>query len=317
MGDGRAGERRADVDRRYGVPSPFTERFSSEIARVNAFSKQTIISKKNVFRSSADADHEVRDEINAMIASVLESGSGLHCLEHLAQLYEYSQRGHSCLILMEHYSNFDFPGLIYLLESHSEPGRVIGSHIIPMAAMKLNEEHPVLSSLTDAYTHISIFPARRIDELNVAAHDNSELKKAREINLAALKSMRSLSHNGHIILMFPSGTRYKPDDPQTKRVLKAADSFMKRFDYVLFGGIAGNTLVTNDPQNMMSDYVKNDILIYSFSQVYACKAFRKQVKSAIGDSEHLDQFVVERIEEELELAHQGAQQAYDKALNAQ
>lgn len=274
--------------------------------------KPTIISKKNVLRHSRKESWQV---FTVLLGILFKQKSQLINFENLATLYQRAQEGHSCLIMMEHYSNFDFPGLMYLLENHNHLSHTIGKHVIPMAAMKLNEDDPYLSLFTDAFTHISIFPARRVDELSVVAHDHEELKKAREINMAALKAMRSCSQSGNIILMFPSGTRYKPGNPQTKRVVRAADSFMKRFDYVVFSGIAGNILLVNDPANMLSDYTREDHMIYSFSEVHKCKTFRKAAKAEMSDDhERPYQLVNERIEEELQREHEVAQQIYDQLV---
>lgn len=271
----------------------------------------TIISKKNVLHQ---ANAEVWQVFCHLLDILVKPKSQLFNFEHLATLYQHAQQGHSCLIMMEHYSNFDFPGLMYLLERHNSFSSTMSKHVIPMAAMKLNEDNLYISLFTGSFTHISIFPARRLDELSVVAYDNAELKKAREINMAALKVMRSCSQSGNIILMFPSGTRYKPGDPQTKRVVKAANSFMKRFEYVVFGGIAGNILSVNDPNDMPSDYTNEDTLVYSFSKVHKCKTFRKAIKAEIGDDEDLGQLVNERIEEELEGEHEVAQQVYDRLV---
>ena len=128
--------------------------------------------------------------------------------------------------------------------------------------------------------------------------------------------MRSVAQSGKMILMFPSGTRYKPNDPQTKRVVKAADSFMKRFDYVIFGGIAGNTLIVNDTEHMLRDYVHNDNMIYLFSSVYKCKNFRKEVKAQIDEGDDLSQHVTARIEQVLQDLHVQVQSVYDQLDNS-
>ncbi len=263
----------------------------------------TTVTKKNIYKQ---ASPEKRRRIDAILHGTLLPGSAVIGMDNLTELYKLSASGKSCLILMEHYSNFDFPGMIYLLSEQGGVSAKIGESIVPMAAMKLNEENSMISSLTDSYTHISIFPARRVDQLATADHGDPELKKAREINHAALKKMRELKTSGKIILMFPSGTRYKPDNPQTKRVVKAADSFMRRFEYVIFGGIAGNTLLINNPKDMLSDIVCQDVVAYAFGKVHACKQFRREVEDAVEgspDRRDLGMHVVERIERELEQLH--------------
>lgn len=278
-------------------------------------SKSIVISKKNVLRRS---NAKARDVLYRLLELLVKPGSGICNFSRIAELYALAQQGHSCLIMLEHYSNFDLPCLMYLLDDIGQRGRAIHESTIAMAAMKLNEENPLISVYADAFSHLSIFPARRLDELSVVAHDHSELKKAREINMMSLKLMRSLSHSGHIILLFPSGTRYKPGEPHTKLVVKAADSFLKRFDYVLFGGIAGNTLIVNNPADMLSDYINSDFMVYSFSKVHKCKSFRKEAKNAMqAEDDQLYQLVIERIQDELDAAHTIAQQRYDQLSTAE
>ena len=283
------------------------DRFYKQISELAKTHSDTVVTKKNVYRT---AKKKSRIIIDSMLDELMLPDSEIIGFDNLTALYNKATEGKSCLILMEHYSNFDFPGLMHLLRMHSDVGIQIESKIVPMAAMKLNEEHPVVSSFTDAYRHISIFPARRIDQLVVTDHDDGEFKKAREINHAALKRMRELKNNGDMILMFPSGTRYKPDNPQTKRVVKAADSFMRRFDYVIFGGIAGNTLLVNNPDDMLSDYIHQDVLIYAFSPIYKCKSFRKEISVEGEDNHDLGMRVVERIEQTLEKMHAIAVEQY-------
>lgn len=287
----------------------FSERFEKAITQIAQNARETVISGKNVYRSGLRSSRKLVDSI---LKTILEEKSRIVQYHNLVELYKRAQEGHSCLMFMEHYSNLDFPGLMYLLTHQDAQAAKIGARIVPLTAMKLNEESPALSALTDAYTHISIFPARRIDQLILVSDGHDELKKAREINHSALKHMKALSHSGSMILMFPSGTRFKPDNPQTKRVVRVADSFLKYFDYVIFGGIAGNALIVNDPEDMLSDYVQNDTLIYSFSKVHACKKFRKAVKAGITDGQKLGVHVAEQIEVELEAMHAIAQKAYEQ-----
>jgi len=42
------------------------------------------------------------------------------------------------------------------------------------------------------------------------------VKKARAINIASMRAMDKLRSSGHPILVFPSGTRYRPGKPETK-----------------------------------------------------------------------------------------------------
>ena len=271
------------------------------------FSSDTTITKHNVFREGRKSSRHLLDSI---IKKILHPKSYILGFENLQMLYKLAQQGHSALILMEHYSNVDFPVLMYLLANHSHIGTQIERNIIPMATVKLNEEDPALSAFTDAYTHISIFPARRLEQISMGRSYENERRKAREINHAAMRHMQSLKNSGHIILMFPSGTRYKHNMPETKRVLKIVDSFIKRFEYIIFGGIMGSLLLVNDPNDMLSDYVQEDLMVYSFSPPITTKKFRTPHKKIAENTNDLSLRVAEHIERELNTMHTSAKTAY-------
>ena len=287
---------------------PFKECFADEIRLMAQYSNDTTITKHNVLREGRRGGRRLLDSI---IEHVLQPKSCILGFENLQTLYKLCQEGHSSLILMEHYSNVDFPVLMYLLSRHSHIGEQIGRALIPMATIKLNEEDRTVSAFTDAYTHISIFPARRLEQISMSRSHETERHKAREINHAAMRHMQTLKNSGHIVLMFPSGTRYKSDKPETKRVLKIVDSFIKRFEYIILGGIMGTLLVVNDPNDMLSDYVQKDRMVYAFGTPIATKKFRAPHKKLAQNKNDLALRVTDQIEKELEKMHVIAESAYD------
>ncbi len=291
-----------DVDAR-----PFKECFADEIRLMTQYSNGTTITKHNVLREGRRGGRRLLDSI---IKKTLQPKSGIIGFENLQSLYQLCQQGYSTLILMEHYSNVDFPVLMYLLANHSHIGEQIGRAIIPMATIRLNEDDRAVSAFTDAYTHISIFPARRLEQISMSRSHEAERHKAREINHAAMRHMQTLKSSGHIILMFPSGTRYKSNKPETKRVLKIVDSFMKRFEYIILGGIMGTLLVVNDPKDMLSDYVRKDRMVYAFGAPTATKKFRAPHKKLAQNRNDLALRVTDQIEKELEKMHTVAESAY-------
>ena len=260
-------------------PLPFREYYAREVQHMTQLSNDTVITEKNVFR---EANPLARRLLESFISRLLLPESCILGFENLQQIYRFATaEKKSTLILMEHYSNVDFPVLMHLLTKYGYAGSQIERAIVPMATMKLNEEHPALSAFTDAYTHISVFPARRLEQISMGRTHEEERRKAQRINHAAMHKMHELKQRGKIILMFPSGTRYKHNMPETKQVLKVVDSFIKRFDYIILTGIMGTLLKVNDPEDMLADYVCSDRMVYTFGAPIEVKKFRERRRSAV------------------------------------
>ena len=240
--------------------------------------QQLEVTKHDVFQ---EANKHSRVLVEKIIADLILPGSEIQHFDRLNELLKLSQQGKSCLVLMEHYSNFDIPAFFYLMRARGEDGETVGDSLVAMSALKLNRESRFVLAFTEAYTRIVIFPARRMAEISsqkLSKEEEQEHKHAREINRAALRSMSRLRSSGRMILMFPSGTRYKPDQPETKKILREVYSYIKRFDYMVFIGIAGQVLHLNDPNDMSLDIPTRDIMVYSVSPVCECKPFCKEAK---------------------------------------
>lgn len=272
------------------------------------------ISAETVFQA---ANLKNRKLINAVMEQLVLPGSAILNEDVLAQLGELSRQGKSCLILMEHYSNFDIPGFFYLVERQGSLVHELGQQIIAMAGMKLNEEAAFVRGFTEAYSRIVIYPSRSIAKLDPASAEFAEESaRARSINRAALHCMVRRKHEGHVILVFPSGTRYRPGEPETKRGLREMDSYVKSFDHLLFIGSAGNTLrVNTSGGDMTSDTPTRDVLIFQCDdQVVDSHEFRNSVKTAEG--EDAKQAVADAIMARLDTLHARAEAARSKCLQA-
>jgi glycerol-3-phosphate O-acyltransferase len=64
---------------------------------------------------------ENREIIGHLVEAFLLPGSRIDNVEALIELRKRSLAGESCLILAEHYSNFDFPILFRLMEKQIDP----------------------------------------------------------------------------------------------------------------------------------------------------------------------------------------------------
>lgn len=248
-----------------------------------------------------ESNLENRRLVESVLDELLLPGSDLHHFEHLKTLYDVAQSGKSGLILMEHYSNFDVPCLYYFLEQRGEEGRRIADSIVSMAAMKLNEESRFVLAFTEAYSRIVIYPQRSLDKLQ----DPEDERRARAFNHRAVREMIRCKNEGNLVLMFPTGTRYRPHDPDSARVLNSVDSYMKAFDCVVFVGIAGNVLLVNPTSEMSEDFPVRDVVTFSVSPPVDSRRFRSEHRAAAG-TEDPKRAVAQAVERELNRMHEEA-----------
>ncbi|MFP4153370.1 MAG: 1-acyl-sn-glycerol-3-phosphate acyltransferase [Alkalispirochaeta sp.] len=241
--------------------------------------EEQAIDRQRVFQPANMANRVLVEQI---IEKLLLPGSDIIGYDNLKELYERSQRGESCLILMEHYSNFDIPNLFVLAKGHDHGAEVTES-IVAMAGTKLNEESRFVLAFTEAYTRIVIYPARLLAALEGTPQYETERARSREINRSALREMIRVKYSGHMILLFPQGTRYRPGKPETKKVLLEVDSYIKGFDHMVLVGIAGNTLEVSPAGNMEHDDPATDVVIYNVSDVTDSAAFRAEARAAVPE----------------------------------
>ena len=129
--------------------------------------------------------------------------------------------------------------------------------------------------------------------------------KARKINLAAMHAMDDCKRRGEVILVFPSGTRYRPGHPETKRGLKEIDSYLRLFDVAILVSINGSILqIQEGKEDMLSDIVVQDKVVITASPVINCKQFRKDYLATLpADEADPKQKVIDRVMQILEEQH--------------
>jgi glycerol-3-phosphate O-acyltransferase len=242
-----------------------------------------------------EANKSNRAILNKIIGDLILPGSAILNYQELRRLHNLAHEGKSCLLLMEHYSNFDLPNLYYLLETMHPEGEEIGDDIIAMAGMKLNVESDFVRAFTEAYTRIVIYPSRSLASLEGSEDYEDERAKSRRINMAALHEMVRQKHAGKLILLFPSGTRYRPGVEATRRGLAEVDSYIKGFDYILPIAIAGNTLRINTQGSMSEDYIQKDCMVFKAGQVEDAKEWRKSVRARVPEGAEPKQFVADEL----------------------
>jgi glycerol-3-phosphate O-acyltransferase len=285
------------------ILGPIRQVFGSKSAdlRDNSVHKRTI-TPDNVFQ---EANTQNRGVIDQILDKLVLPGSELLHAENLAKLGELAKAGKSCLILMEHYSNFDIPCLYYLAEK-------AGLHeaaeaIVSIAGMKLSEESEFVNAFAEAYTRIVIYPSRSLNQHSDSERMEEERARSREINMAATRQMIRMKHEGRIILVFPSGTRYREGDPDTKRGVKEVDSYLKLFDYAVLIGIAGSTLRIDPAGDMSMDQAARDVMLLNVTEPFVCDTLRDEARATAPEDLDPKQHVANVVMERLERVHEDAE----------
>ena len=282
----------------------------------NVFSEMAKLSKAAAKIDETQVYEEANLETRKYMKKILDDNflpeSGLRNVENFKAFYDaITKEGKSGLILMEHYTNLDLPGILYLLEKHGEPWSIdLASRIVAVAGMKLNEASVSVRAFTEGFTRVVIYPTRSlsaVEEKEISEEEKiAEAQRARKINFAALRAMDSCKKRGQAILVFPSGTRYRPGKPETKRGLREIDSYLRLFDCMILVSINGNCLRINpeNPDDMLADIVEQDVITLTASPVINCKEFRNEVLSALPeDDEDPKQKTVDKVMEILESQH--------------
>ncbi|MDR2151057.1 MAG: 1-acyl-sn-glycerol-3-phosphate acyltransferase [Spirochaetaceae bacterium] len=281
------------------------ERYSylfSDLARLSH--EAGIIDDHNVYQ---EANAETRAILYKVIAENLHDGSCLEGREHFAEFLQQLKAGKHGLILAEHYSNMDLPLLCYLLEQDKgDFGKEIAARIVAISGKKLNEENPMIKAWAEGFSRIVIYPSRSLASVT----DPEELARGRKINLAATRALSTVRRNGQSVLVFPSGTRYRPGKPETKHGVRETDSYLRIFDIMILVSINGSILriCEDEPDNMLADLVVPDTVVMAASPVMYCKQFREEVNASLASSSSeaidLKQKHVDRIMELLALQHE-------------
>jgi glycerol-3-phosphate O-acyltransferase len=254
-----------------------------------------IVTEANVYQ---EMDEAILPYLDKMVEDKILPGSGLDGFENLQKLYALAKAGKSCLLLPEHYSNLDLSLFSYLVCKAGDSGEEISRAVIAIAGMKLNEDNPVVSAFASAYTRIVIYPSRSMHGLE---NNRAEIVRSNAINRAAMKKLQEMKTRGKLVLIFPSGTRYRPWDPSSKQGVREVDSYIKTFDYMCLVAINGEVLKVNQG-DMLDDIVCTDVVRISVSPVLSCAEFRERV-IAEKEAEDKKQVVADAIMAELEKMH--------------
>jgi len=284
--------------------------FRDQIKRAMAVTKApTVITEDNVFQ---EGDTNIMPLLDEMVESLILPGSGIDGLGNIEELFAKAEAGKSCLLMVEHYSNMDLSILFTLLRKAGGRGNEISDSIIAVAGMKLNEDNPIVAAFAGAYTRIVIYPSRTVQDLD-PEKDKAEIARSVAINRAAMKALIRHKYKGNLILIFPSGTRYRSWDPETKKGVREVDSYIRSFDYMCFVALNGEVLHVQKT-DMLNDVVSKDVVRVTVSPVVSCHEFRESARSAVSDEEDKKQAVADAIMNELEKIHTTAEEKRKRLL---
>ncbi len=284
-------------------PNSLAGKYGYLFPELNRLSRAAnVITEDNVLQP---ANTEIRKYMDMMCAAHMLPGSAFRGLEHAQDFLQAIKSGKKGIILMEHYSNFDLPGFIWLLDRSGDVGKELAGRIIAMSGMKLNEENPYVSAFAEAYSRIIIYPSRSLAAIKDPEVYQREEKRSRVINLASMRALDQARKEGNAVLVFPSGTRYRPGKPETKKGVREIDSYIRLSDVMLLVSINGSCLrFSEDPKDMLNDVLFEDKVFMTSSPMYSCDAFREEAKTWGGDVEDKKQLVVDYVMHRLELMHE-------------
>lgn len=247
-----------------------------------------------------EGEKKNRDAIGEIVDKVMKPGSAIRGIEQLQKLNEYSLQGKACLLLIEHYSNLDYPALFRLIEKTEGLGPDIAERLLPIQGMKLSESGGLTAAFSNSYNTIVIYPSRSIDS-ETDPEKLAEIKKVSlPINHAAMRELTRRKYHSNIVVVFPAGTRYRPWEPESKKGVREIYTYLKAFDYVSFVSINGNLLLPDKGNNMEKDVLNEDVILFTVSEPVKGKDFRNEKTAQTPPGEDSKQYVVDQVMAELE-----------------
>ncbi|MDR2747267.1 MAG: 1-acyl-sn-glycerol-3-phosphate acyltransferase [Treponema sp.] len=295
------------------LKSVFEDVFQGALKEGGIGKIETTITEHNVYQQGSEQLLPFLDQI---VQSLVLPGSGVDGMENLEELLDKAQEGKSCLLLLEHYSNMDLSLFSWLVRQAGGRGKEIDKALVAIAGMKLNEESPIVATMASAYTRLVIYPSRSVEGLD-PEKNRVEILRSNAINRAAMKTLLQIKTQKKIILVFPSGTRYRPWDPATKKGVREIDSYIRSFDYMCCVALNGEVLHVHRG-DMLEDPVSRDLVRISAGKVQSCAEFREQTRIAAEAAgvEDKKQAAVNAVMEELEKMHIAAEEKRRKLLAA-
>lgn len=230
--------------------------------------------------------------ISKLLGQLLLKGSRIDGKENLEELFKLSKEGKSCLILMEHYSNFDYPLLYKMIEEQIDADP---EDMYPMAGMKLTETDKRVAAFSNAYNKIVIYPSKSIENEKDPEKQKELRKQSAPFNIAAMKALTKSKNSGKVILVFPAGTRVRPWAPESRKGVREMFSYIKTFDYICFIGKNGNILPPHESDDMGMDSPVQDLVILTAEKPIKGRSYVKSLLENIPEGEEQKQYVVTQV----------------------
>ncbi|NIZ40554.1 hypothetical protein PVA45_03385 [Entomospira entomophila] len=238
-----------------------------------------------------------------LAAQLILSGSGIVDPQHLEESWKLSQSGKSVLVLCEHFSNFDLTNITYLTDHEPLIGEEFANKLTAMAGVKLSKESDrFITSFIKIYNRIVIIPSRTLN--NLSAEEREEYnRRMGPINMAALKEMTKRKMTGHPILVFPTGTRTRPNKPETAQAVKEIYSYIRSFDYIQFLSLNGVNLKVAE-ESMSQDEPQPNVIMMGAAKPMSSEEFLEQAEIHCSKNMNLRDFVPEYVMSQLRQLHE-------------
>lgn len=277
----------------------FKQRFGSKIQQILSAStgeSNRQIGSGNIFQ---EIHPDGRPLLEEMVAELAGPGSRIEGVEHLVRLGKLAQEGASCLILPEHLSNFDVPVFWYLMKHTCPECAAMFEQIVFIAGRKLNEESPVVKAFAEMFTRLIVSPKTFYEGLPDGPEKDAVVKQAQHVNRVAYRKMKELKNAGYIFLLYPTGTRYRPWDPESGNGLREVDSYLRSFDYFVTGATIGNLLPPVQGVAMDEEIPVEADVVMRFSPVQSAAEFRDAAIASTPQGVDPKQYTVDCIMEQI------------------
>jgi len=206
----------------------------------------------------------------AMCRRLLLPGSRIEGLSNLENLATLARNEHSCLICLNHRSNFDVPTLQALLEDANNAP--LFEKLIWIAGRKLEEDTGPTRIMVQCFNRVIVTPLGWF----AGDHTEDQVHEARRLNIAADRAIATRRHDGWIFALFPSGTRIRPGDESTRHAIEQTDSFLKNFEYLALCHIDGCTLPVTKDRDLTHETPQLSRMIYTFGPVLKTEQWRSE-----------------------------------------
>ncbi|QFP41997.1 1-acyl-sn-glycerol-3-phosphate acyltransferase [Borrelia miyamotoi] len=275
------------------------------------FSRFKAIEKINYLNNSYhEADPVSRSLVDMMIKRLLKGSSTIVGIQNILELYEKSKSGRSSVILMEHYSNFDFPCFQFLLNEMNY--KEVAEHIVPVAGVKLFQESLFVKTLSLGYSVIFIYPPH-----SFIGVDREKVRKRRAFNANSMRYIVNKKTSGYIVLVFPTATRYRKGRPETKKIISGILGYFKIFDYFIMVSVNGNILEVSPNEDMSCDIFKEDTVVYNATEVMDIFEYKNLILEKLNQEgleptkELLGSSIADDLEKRFEVLHEKGTKIYN------